>query len=177
MKFEDAFYYNNLLALGFSDEYNEWLNCRLESDVPLSDIVLELSLCASDIAKTTSLLHSYYAEREFDKNLAHDKLRLFFKEAYYSNKMSKKDIASLMYRVAVNACEGREPNCDLWESMYHLNYYYALAEDGYIPWESFDFAFFSYLDGGTPVDSDRIWDKNATKKQSLPDKIKSIFKK
>ena len=50
MNREDAFYYKNLLMLGFSDGYDEWLNDYLEAENPLSNIVLELSCCGSDVA-------------------------------------------------------------------------------------------------------------------------------
>lgn len=59
MKREDAFYYKNLLMLGFSDEYDNWLDYCLESEDPLSNIVLELYCCGSDINKTISVLHNY----------------------------------------------------------------------------------------------------------------------
>ena len=60
-------------------------------------------------------------------------------------------------------------------SMYYLDEYHSLAKDGIISWERFDFAFFSYLDNGTPVDSNLIWNRKATKKLSLLDRIKRIF--
>ena len=61
--------------------------------------------------------------------------------------------------------------------MYYLDDFHSLAKDGIISWESFDFAFFSYLDNGTPVDSKLVWKKNEYKKTSLFDKIKNIFKR
>ncbi|MBQ9798184.1 MAG: hypothetical protein IJW50_10760, partial [Clostridia bacterium] len=64
-----------------------------------------------------------------------------------------------------------------WGSMYYLDDYYSLAEDGIISWESFDFAFFSYLDNGTPVDSNLIWNRNTKKSHSLLDRLKKIFTK
>ena len=177
LKREDAFYYKNLLLLGFSDGYDEWLNYYLETESPLSDIVLELSLCGSDVKKIVSLLHNYCAAQKFDEAASHDRLRLFFKESYYTNKMSKAEIASTMYHLVCNIEEHAELDIDLWESMSYLDYYYGLAEDGTIPWENFDFVFFSYLDNGTPVDSDLIWKKNIKKKPSLLEKIKSVLKK
>ena len=38
---EDA-YFENLLTLGFFDEYNEWLDSCLETEDPLSNVALEL---------------------------------------------------------------------------------------------------------------------------------------
>ena len=177
MKREDAFYYKNLLMFGFSDGYDEWLNYYLETESPLSDIVLELSLCGSDVNKTISLLHNYCAEQNFDEVVSHDKLRLFFKNAYYSNRMSKEEVLSTMYRLAVNVGDPGDFDIKLWGSMYYFDYYYGLALDGVIPMENFDFAFFSYLDNGTPLDSDLIWKKSMKKKPSLLDKIKSILKR
>lgn len=69
--------------------------------------------------------------------------------------------------------------------MYYFDEYYSMAEEGVISWESFDFVFHSYLDNGTPIDSNLIWEKNMSNKplsfsvvrsmvkQSLFDKIKS----
>ena len=38
MNREDAFYYESLLVIGFSDEYDEWLDSCIESENPLSNI-------------------------------------------------------------------------------------------------------------------------------------------
>ena len=43
MNREDAFYYENLLVIGFSDEYDKWLKSLLETDNPLSGITLIFS--------------------------------------------------------------------------------------------------------------------------------------
>ena len=177
MKREDAFYYKNLLLLGFSDGYDKWLNFYLETESPLSDIVLELSLCGSDVKKITSLLHNYCAEATFDEVASHDRIRLFFKEAYHSNRLSKKEVLSAMYHLSLNIGNPGDFDIKLWGSMYYLDYYYGLALDGVIPMENFDFSFFSYLDDGMPLDLDLIWRKSMKKKPSLLDKIKSILKR
>lgn len=59
---EDAYYYKILLSNGFDDGYYEWLDGFLEKEDPLSDIVLELSLCGSNVDETIRLLHNYCAE-------------------------------------------------------------------------------------------------------------------
>ena len=175
MKREDAFYFKNLLMLGFSDGYDEWLDYYLEVEDPLSDIVLKLSCCGSNVNRTISILHNYCAEQPFDESSVCDRLRLFFKDAYYSNRMSKAAISSTMYRLALNIGDPGDFDIDIWGSMYYLEDYHSLAKDGTIPWERFDFAFFSYLDNGTPLDSNLIWNRNTEKKSSLLDRIKSIF--
>lgn len=176
MKREEAFYYKNLLLLGFSDGYDEWLYHYQESESPLSDIVLELSFCGSNVKKTISVLHNFCAEQRFDEAVVCDMFRRFFKEAYYSNKMNKEEITSTMYRLVQNIGDPGDFNTGLWGSMYYLDDFHSLAKDGIISWESFNFAFFSYLDNGTPLDSNLIWNKNTKKKTTLLDKIKSILK-
>ncbi len=174
---EDAYYYKNLLMLGFFDEYDDWLNSCLELEDPLSDIVLELSCCSADVKKAISLLHNYCLEQPLDESVVCDRFRVFFKEAYYSNRMSKDEITSTMYRLALNIGDPGDFDINIWGTMYYLDDYHSLAKDGILFWESFDFAFFSYLDNGTPLDSNLIWSKNIKKKQSLFNRIKSVFKK
>ena len=177
MKREDAFYHKLMLMTGLDAGYDEWLNFYLESENPLSNIVLELSYCGSDINKTISVLHSFSMEQPFDEAVVCNKVRAFFKDAYYTNRMSKEEISSTMYRLALNVGDPGDFDIHLWGSMYYLYDYCSLAKDGIIPWENFDFAFFSYLDNGTPVDSSRIWNHNQKKKVSFIDRIKRILKR
>ena len=176
MKREDAFYYKHLLLLGFSDGYDERLDCHLKEENPLSDVTLELALCGSDMKKTVSVLHNYCIGQRFDETVSHDKLRLFFKDAYYSDRMSKKEVISAMHRLASNI-HGDGYDSKLWDTMFDLDYYLALAEDGVIQREIFDFAFFSYLDNGTPLDPKLIWKNNNKKKPSFIEIIRRLLKR
>lgn len=179
MKREDAFYYMNLLLLGFSDGYDEWLESYLKTDEPMSDLVIDLYFCGSDVEKTISLLHNYCIEQEFDKSVVSDKFRLFFKDAYYSGRMNKDEVVSAMYKLVGNIGDPGDYNFDydLWGDMYYFDDYYSLAKDGIISWESFDFAFHSYLDNGTPIDSNLIWKNNMSNKPLSLDMIKGMIKK
>jgi hypothetical protein len=91
--------------------------------------------------------------------------------------MSKEEISSTLYRLALNIGDPGDFDIGLWGSMYYLDYYHSLAKEGIISLESFDFVFFSYLDNGTPLDSNLIWSKNIETKPSFLDKIKNIFKR
>ena len=139
MKREDAFYHKILLMTGLDDGYDEWLNDYLVSENPLSDIVLELACCGSDINKTISTLHNYCSERPFDVAAVCDRVRLFYHKAYHSKRMSKEEVITSMYRLARNACAPGDIDYGehLWESMQELDYYYDLCKDGLISSENF----------------------------------------
>ncbi len=94
---EDAFYFENLLTLGFFDEYNEWLDSCLKTEDPLNSITLELAWCGADTEKIVSLLYSYRKEKQLDEASVCDRLRLFLKKAYHSGQMDKGQVVSAMY--------------------------------------------------------------------------------
>ena len=170
MKREDAFYHQIMLMTGLDDSYDEWLNQCLESENPLSDIVLELACCGPDINKTISVLHNFCIEKPFDEAVVCDRLRVYFRDAYYSNRMSKEEITAAMYRLALNVGGYGDIDMHLWGSMHCLDDYYSLAEDGIISWDHFDLMFFSYLDNGVPADLSRIWNHSPKEKVSFFDK-------
>ena len=176
MKREDAFYHKILLMTGLNDGYDEWLNYYLETENPLSDVVLELACCDSDVNKIISVLHNFCTEQPFDVAAVCDRVRLFFKNAYHANKMDKKEIVSTMYRLTLSVGDPGDFDIDLWGSMAYLSEYYSLTEEGMISWERFDFAFFSYLDNGTPLDSDLLWNANAKwSKQNMNNINKTLY--
>ena len=173
---EEAYYYRILLQNGFSDEYNEWLSERLEEEDPLSDIVLELSFCSSDLNKTISLLLSFARKQGFDSKTVCEKLRLFLKEAHHSHKMSKDEVLCYMYTFARDYGDLDDADFDAWESMYDMSFYYDLADGGVIDKEKLDSAFHAYLDFGIPIDSKTLWKQKKTP-VSLWSRIKSRFVK
>ena len=177
MNREDAYYYKILLMSGLYDGYDEWLDGYLNTENPLSDIVLNLSLCGSDINKTISCLHHYCGERDFDEKFVCEKLRLFLKNGYHTGRFSKEEVVSYMYRFANAHGDPGDFEIALWDSMYYMDDYHSLAKDGIISWKRFDFAFLSFLNNGTPVDSDQLWNRSARKPKSLFWRIAKLFKK
>lgn len=163
--------------IGFFDDYDTWLNGHLETEEPLSDIILELSCSQSDINKTVSVLHNYCNGKTFDEIELCNRIRLFFKNAYNLNKMSKEQITKHMYRISLNIAESCdfELNTTLWRSMFYLYDYYSLAKQGIISWNNFDVAFFSYLNNGIPLNDEIIWKSSNLKKPSLIKRIKNLF--
>ena len=138
---------------GFSDGYDEWLSAYLGTENPLSDIVLNLSLCSSDVNKTISYLHNYCLEQPLDEKFVCDKLRLFLKSGYNSNRFNKEDVITLMYRFTVNHANYGDFNAEIWSDMFYMDDYHALAKDNIISMERFVYAFESYLNQGVPFQS------------------------
>ncbi len=166
---EEACYYKNLLILGIKDGYDEWLNYYLETEDPLSDIVLELSYSGSDMKRVVTLLHKYCQELPFDESVVSDKLRLFFKDAYYSNRMSREEILST-YHLARNLGCQSDFDINFFGYMCYLDDYYSLAKEGVISWDTFDSAFFEYLDSGDSAKLMNIWDENTESNTAEADK-------
>lgn len=174
MKLEDAVYYECLLSLGETNEYDEWLNDLLENQSPLSEIVLELSYCGSDYDKAISLLHNYSLEKQFDNVATCDRLRIFFRDAYRSKGWSKERVLYAIHNITLYLD-------DSVGTMYCLcDCYFGVCE-GAIEEEVFDRAFLEYLENGTPIAWDDLWRKNPKPKSSffrnLLDKICHVFKK
>lgn len=178
MNREDAFYYESLLVIGFSDEYDEWLDSCIESENPLSNITLELSSCGSDRNKTISVLRQYRSEQPVDEKTVCERLRLFFKEAYESGKMEKGQVVFSMNAITSHIGDLGDFDVEIWGDMFYFDDYYSLAEKDILAWKGFDSAFFAYLNDGIPLDIEKIWryDK-CDKKISFLEKIKRIFRK
>ena len=174
MKFEDAVYYECLLSLGENTEYDEWLNNSLENESPLSEIVLELSYCTSDYDKAISLLHNYTLEQQFDNADVSDRLRIFFKDAYYSKGWSREKVLSAMHDTTLYLD-------DSVGTMYCLCDCYFWVREGAISEEDFNKVFFEYLENGTPIEWADIGRKTFKPKPSLIEKLVNklshIFKK
>ncbi len=157
MKPEEAYYFKILLQSGLEEEYDAWLNIRWETENPWSDLLVDLSDCGRDINQTISVLQRYCDNQEMDAQYVQEKLRTFLKEGYYSNRFSKKEIVTYMCRFATAHEEPGALETSLWRDMYDMDYYYNLIEDGIVSEEKFDNAFLSYLEHGTPIDSDQLW--------------------
>ena len=148
---EDAYYFTILLKSGFQEEYDRWLDQRLEEEDPLSDLVLNLSLCASDVNKTISCLQNYCADLpagELDEAAVCERLRLFLKEAHHVGRLSKEQTVDSMFRFALSHGDPGDFGEGSWDDMYYMGENYCLAQEGHASWEAFDSVFYTYLDRG-----------------------------
>ena len=175
MNREEAFYYEILLTLGYSSEYDEWLNTYLKTEDPLSDIVLDLAWCGADKEKAISILRKYRLEESVDEENVCNRIRLFLKNAYHTKQLNKEQVATAMYAVASHICGSGDFDTKVWGDMFCFDEYYSMAKEGIISWEKFDSVFFDYLDFGIPCGEKKIW--NSLKKPTFFERIKQFFKK
>lgn len=182
MKCEEAFYHKIMLMTGLDDGYEEWLNDYLEAEDPLSNIVLELAYCSSDVEKTISVLNDYCLEHAYDEAIVCGKARSFFQKAYDSGRMSREETISSMHRLAQNVRDAEDADFDMdawieiWGDMYYLDDDYDLVKEGLGSEADFDLAFSAYLRDGTPLNFNYIWEQNSKEKTGLLDKIKRAVK-
>ncbi|MDD6146423.1 MAG: hypothetical protein PUB43_05230 [Oscillospiraceae bacterium] len=132
MTYEYAVYYKLMLLCGYKDELLQYIDKALVDQDPLSDIVLELSTAGSDDKKMLSVLNDYLlqvkdSEIDYDVTVF-DYVMSFLKRRYVENAIPMKEIAKLMYRLAVHI----ERYCDEpWHTMYFLGELFDEAENGY----------------------------------------------
>ena len=144
---EDALYFKLLLQAGFWDSYEEWLNRYLITQEPLSDLTMELSYCVSDAEKTISLLHAYCGDLPVDKDAVCEKLRLFLKDAFGTNRLTAEETTTLLYRFSLGIDTPVNSDSALWWTMY-------LLDDARISMEPSTFRerFTAYLEHGIPFE-------------------------
>ncbi len=172
---EDAYYYKILLSNGFDDGYYEWLDGFLEEEDPLSDIVLELSLCGSNVNETIRLLHNYCAEEEFDDGAVGERIRLFLRDGFSSGRFTKDEVISLMYNIAMPCIEHEGLEAKIWCDMFYMDDYYSMA-GGILASKKFDRMFHDFLNDGKPI-GDPLAELKGKKTwfDRLKEIIKSIF--
>ena len=149
MKLDDAYYHLLLLQSGLDDGYDAWLNGYLEEEDPLSDIVLNLVSCGSNMNETISCLNAYCGQKpEVDERSICDRLRNFLKDAYHSGRMSQREVVDVMHRIALANGDPWGVEVDLLDELYYMEDRLDLVDDGIASREVFDEAFDKFLNDG-----------------------------
>ena len=157
---EDAYFQRILLLSGFWEGYDEWLGSYLESEEPLSDIVLELVDCHGDMKEVEYRLNLYCLEKPFDEVGVYERLRLYLWENYKSGKMEKDALLATMGKFSFILPDGGAfvRNCRV------LYDYYDLVEEQMISEERFEAVMLAFLERNERVDTDKFWKKVIWKK-------------
>ena len=171
MKMDDAYYHLLLLRTGLDDGYDAWLDGYLETEDPLSDIVLKLASCGSNMNETISCLNAYCGPRPYvDERMICDRLRNFLKDAYHSGRMSQREVVDAMHRVAMAHGAPWNVETDIWDEFYYMEDRLDLVDDGIASREIFDSAFLEFLYNG-------MYLERTPEKERTCNWIKRIWKK
>lgn len=156
---EDAYYERIMLLCGYWDNYEEWLDFYLETEDPLSNIVLELLDCRGDIKEVEHRLNLYCLEAPFDEESVYVRLRLYLKDGYKNGNLTEDGVMSALLRFShiLSSCSfGNQCAC--------LSDYYDLAEQGILDIRKVREELHRWLDQGGRVNTEFMWDR---KKRSI----------
>ncbi len=133
MTIEQAIYFKVLICNGYPEELLKHIDTALETQNPLSDIVLEMSFAANDEEKLISLLNELInsvkpEEIDFDGKLI-DMFLAFFRRKYREENMPLDELVTVMHSCAM-CYSNLYPVFDnsLWYTMYILDECYEWGE-------------------------------------------------
>ncbi len=120
MTYEQAAFFEILSSLGYCEELSDFINTALETQDPLSDIILELSFAGNDLNKLVSLLNEYIrsAGTAIDYDGAVFALFRDFLRKKRLSGMSVAEASELMHRAALQ-------HPDYWDSVWYSMYIFA----------------------------------------------------
>lgn len=140
---EDAYYERIRLLCGYWDNYEDWLNTYLETENPLSDIVLKLVDCGDDMKEVERALNLYCLEKAFDEESVYKMMRKELCDNYQNGVITKDEVASALFRFSQNI-----PDCYFQNCCGALSDYYELAQLGILDMKKFDAVLGRWLDNG-----------------------------
>ena len=153
VSFEEARYWEMLLQVGLDEDYDAWLDRRLEEEEPLSDLVTELAFCRSDRVETLHCLHEHTNHRFVDEEKLFTLVWQYLHDLYVSGRMERAALVNNMYALAEASGNIHE---EPWLSMDVLGLLYDEAKDGYVTVESVDRAFEAFIMERKPVTWEQI---------------------
>ena len=149
---EDAYYERIMLLCGYWDNYDEWLDSYLETEDPISNIVLELLDCRRDIKEVEHRLNLYCLEAPFDEESVYVRLRLYLRDGYKNGSLTEDYVMSALFKLSQKI-----PFCDFQNQCTCLSDYYDLAENGILDMKKVREELNRWLDHGGRVNTEFMW--------------------
>ena len=150
MTHNQAVYYRLLLENGHPEELTKHIDHALETENPLSDLTLDLSLCFSDKEKLLTVLGNHICRvnsSEIDWNGAIFNMVLSFLRSK-SDTLSTEELVLLMKNLAENEDLHTD---DRWFSMYIAHQDFDECASGYGNMNDFTKNLRTFLQTGTPL--------------------------
>jgi len=135
---EIAEYYRAMLLVGIRDKFDAAFDRALETEEPLSDLVLSLSSCISDVNQVLSVLHEYTLDYKIDEQVVRDLILEDLLSRYIAGEMTRADVTNTLYRIVWNLNKFWD---DSWWKFTDIYYDLELYEDGVINEEVFNRCF------------------------------------
>ena len=116
LTYEEAYYHKVLIELGFNEEFEKYID-YLENNLKVYEgIYLDLIYNQSSPLNVISLLNNYILDKDIDKSIVLEKVRLFLLDKLNKNELCLEKII---------------------ESLESLSFYYYLEDDSMDEWDSF----------------------------------------
>ena len=155
---EDAYYERIKLLCGHWDSYNSWLGSYLETEEPLSDIVMELIDCKNDIKEIEHCLNLYCLEKPFDEEGVYTRIREELCALYEENAITKDHLLSELFSIS-NVI----PFCRFSIDCTTLSDYYVLVTEGFVDMKIFTAVLEKWLKDGKSFKTDEMWNNREIK--------------
>lgn len=135
---ETAEYCRAMLLVGCRDPLDRAFDWALETEEPLSDLILSLCTCISDDRQVLSVLREYTLDHIFDAQAVCDLIRADVTGRYLAGEMTRAQVADTLYRIVMNLDKFWE---DPWDDLTAGEYDLEMFQDGLISEEAFNRCF------------------------------------
>lgn len=147
---ETVEYYRAMLLVGIRDKFDAAFDDALETEEPLTDLVLSLCTCISDNEQVLSLLREYTLNFRIDEQMVHDLILEDVRERFLTGQMTRTDVADILYRTVWNLDKFFD---DLWWDCVDIYHVLEFFEDGIINEEVFNRCFDAWFFHGERLDA------------------------
>lgn len=148
---ESAAYYRLMLLSGLREEFDRELDQALETEDPISPLILDLAFCMSDLEQTISVLYNYTLRFRIDQQQVYDRILAELRRQYTEKLLSPVQLTRIMFQVAQNCDDSSD---EPWMRLCYPTYAYELVEEGFVSGEAFDAAFEAFLLRGEQI---KVW--------------------
>ncbi len=142
MTVEMAAFYRRMLSVGLSNTYQRDIGLALEKEDPLSELLLDLAFCLSDVNKTISILDNYIGGCALDEYRIYPMIVAEMQALYNNNRLNLEQIAEALFGILEDAGLCYEGP---WEKVMYLSYEYDEVKDGCLYMDDFLDSFTEYL--------------------------------
>lgn len=142
---EMAEYYRAMLLAGFRDKLDMAFDQALETEEPLSHLILALSTCISDDEQVQSVLREYTLTHAPDDQVVCNLIRDDLRNRLQAGEMSREQVAETLCSIVRSLDKFWE---EPWNELAHGSYDLELYQDGLVCEEVFNRCFDAWFHEG-----------------------------